>query len=78
MCLQELRAPQSILECSAVNTPIISTDMGVANIILHTDSIYSDDYKLAKPNIQYANKSVQKYFLPEGLQEYRLLFENLK
>ena len=52
--------------------------MGVANIILHTDSIYSDDYKLAKPNIQYANKSVQKYFLPEGLQEYRLLFENLK
>ena len=70
--------PQSILECSAVNTPIISTDVGVANKILHTDSIYSDDYKLAKPNIQYANKSVQKYFLPEGLQEYRLLFENLK
>ena len=70
--------PQSILECSAVNTPIISTDVGIASKILHTESIYTDDYKLAKPNIQYANKSVQKYFLPEGLQEYRLLFENLK
>ena len=47
--------PQAILECAITKTPIISTDVGVASEVLHTESIFNmNNFEKAKPNIEVA------------------------
>ena len=49
--------PQAIIECATTKTPIISTDVGVASEILHSDSIYTlENFENAKPMVEYAYK----------------------
>ncbi len=70
--------PQSILECALSKTPIISTDVGVANQILSDKSIFTmEEYKNAKPNVEHAYREVQKYIIPEGFESFINFFEDV-
>ena len=68
--------PQSILECGVTNTPIISTDVGVASEILSPESIFDmSNYMSAEPNLEIAFKNSQKY---EMEKSFSLFHEMLK
>ena len=70
--------PQAILECAISKTPIISTDVGVASEILSLESIFNmDNFSTAKPNIEEAFKNVQKFTIPDGLENYRNFFKSI-
>ena len=70
--------PQSILECASTKTPLISTDVGIASEILHPSSIfYSEQYKKATPNVEYAYNNITKYFIPSGFEKFNKSIENL-
>ena len=69
--------PQAIVECALTKTPIISTRVGVAPLILAEDSIYStlDDYAAASSNVEHASKAVEKYKMANWLSEFNDIFE---
>ena len=70
--------PQAIVECGITKTPIISTNVGIAPEILHSDSIYEvDNYFDAEPNTLYAYNNVQKLLIPEGMDQFRKLFNHV-
>lgn len=70
--------PQSILECALSKTPIISTDVGVANQILSDKSIFTmKEYRNAKPNVEHAYREVQKYIIPKGFESFINFFEDV-
>ena len=70
--------PQSILESALSKTPIISTDVGVANQILSDKSIFTmEEYKNAKPNVEHAYREVQKYIIPKGFESFINFFEDV-
>ena len=70
--------PQAILECGITNTPIISTDVGVASEILSPKSIIDmENYSDAKPDIDYAYKESQQFTIPEGFKRYREMFRKV-
>ena len=56
-------------------TPIISTDVGIANKILSKESIFEyENFNDAKPNIDVAYNNVQKYQIPNGFSFFEELF----
>lgn len=68
--------PQQILECATVKTPVISTDVGIADQILSKKSIYTfEKFKNATPDVDYAYKNAQKYFIPNGFRYFEEMFE---
>lgn len=69
--------PQAILECALTKTPIISTDVGIANEILSSDSIFNmNNFLEATPNIGHAFEKVQKFLIPYGFEKfYKILKE---
>ncbi len=68
--------PQSILEAAATKTPLISTNVGIADKILNKSSIFDmENYMKAKPDVEYSYKNVKKYFVPEGLKSFYDMFE---
>jgi len=70
--------PQSILECSLIKTPIISTDVGIASEILDKSSIFDmSNFKKAQPNIDVALKNVEKYKIPSGFKEFNNMFRDI-
>ena len=70
--------PQSILESALTNTPIISTDVGIASEILHKDAIFNmDNYKKSKANNNYALKNSEKYIIPAGFDKYFQMFKEV-
>ena len=70
--------PQSILECALSKTPIISTDVGIANQVLSDKSIFTmEEYKNSKPNAEHAYREVQKYVIPEGFKSFINFFEEV-
>jgi len=63
--------PQAIVECAATRTPIVSTDVGVASVVLAPESIFTPgEITEARPNIDYAYNQVQKYFIPSGFDSF--------
>ena len=56
--------PRSIYEASITKTPIISTDVGVASLILDEKSIFDkndyESYKLCRPNVEYAFNKINQ------------------
>ena len=70
--------PQSVVECGLTKTPIISTRVGIAEEILPAKSLFDmDNFKNAKPDVDFAyNKSLQ-YTIPEGFKEFKRLFRSL-
>lgn len=73
--------PQSILECAMTKTPIISTNVGVAEHVLHPDSISKEisGHSLIQccPNVEYAYEKVKKLKAPNGFNAFRKKLEEL-
>lgn len=70
--------PQSIMECAASLTPIISTNVGIAEDILNKNSIFSlDNFTNGIPDIEFARKNVEKYFIPNGFIQFKKLFSEI-
>ncbi len=70
--------PQSIAECALTKTPIISTDVGIASEILSEESIFNmGNFLDAKPNIDYAYNSIEKYKIPNGFEKFNEMFNSL-
>jgi hypothetical protein len=65
--------PQAIVECAVTETPIVSYDVGIAKDILAPESILpvGSDLTTASPNVAFARKAVQKYLMPNGMDEFR-------
>ncbi len=60
--------PQSIFECALTKTPIISTDVGAAKMILSEKSIYvPGDRGIAIADVDYAFSSVQEFTIDRGM-----------
>ena len=57
--------PRAILEASAAKTPIISTNVGISELVLHEESIYDmnnpTSYRSAITNIDYAYEKTCEY-----------------
>ena len=63
--------PQAILECAITNTPVISTDVGIASEILSKNSIYNmETFKDASPDTVKAFNNVSKLTLPQGMDTF--------
>tara|TARA_B100001113_G_scaffold183720_1_gene150555 strand:- start:163 stop:1095 length:933 start_codon:yes stop_codon:yes gene_type:complete len=70
--------PQAILECGITNTPIISTDVGVASEILSKDSIFvMNNFKNAKPNPEFAYKNAKKFTSMKGNNQFITMFNEI-
>ncbi|MAT48850.1 MAG: hypothetical protein CMA27_03360 [Euryarchaeota archaeon] len=70
--------PAAIMECGLNKTPLISTDVGIASEVLDRMSIFDmNNFHKAKPNPDYAYKSVQKYKIPHGFQKFNNLLEDI-
>ena len=72
--------PQAIVECALTKTPILSTNVGIADLILDKESIYDFNHIVnlkAKPNVDVAYKNVQKYKMPDGFKPFNDRFSNL-
>jgi len=70
--------PQAIVECACTETPIISTDVGVASLILPEHSIFKPGTSLsAQPDVEYAKNAVQKYLMPVGFEPYMTKFKEI-
>ena len=70
--------PQSIVESAITRTPIISTDVGIASEILHEDSLFNmKNFTMAKPDVEYALNSVQKYLITNYFDNFLELFEEI-
>lgn len=66
--------PRSILECGIAKIPLISTDVGISELILSNESIYDVNnfitYKNAKPNIEYAYEKSYEYRIEYYTNEF--------
>ena len=70
--------PQSIMECALTKTPIISTNVGIANQVLSSESIYDmNNFMSAKPNTDIAYKNVQEFIIPQGFVRFNKFFGSL-
>tara|TARA_Y100001970_G_C14204639_1_gene843212 strand:+ start:1365 stop:2240 length:876 start_codon:yes stop_codon:yes gene_type:complete len=70
--------PQAIVECGITRTPIISTDVGLASEILHQNSIFNmENFKDAKPEIDFAYKNSLQLKIPHGFNEFLEVFNSL-
>jgi len=70
--------PQAIVECGITRTPIISTDVGIASEILHQNSIFNmENFKDAKPEIDFAYKNSMQLKIPHGFNEFLKVFNSL-
>ena len=66
------------MEAAASKTPVISTNVGIADKILNAKSIYQmSNFERAEPDVEYAHENVKKYFVPEWYKQFFLLFEKL-
>lgn len=69
--------PQSIVECAAMEVPIVSTDVGLATRILAPESVGSNLLEL-RPNVVHARNSVQDLFISNGgMDPFREMLENI-
>ena len=73
--------PQALVECGQTKTPIISSNVGIAEEILSPESIFDfnnlNTFKNARPNIEYAYKKSSLLKIPEGLEGYIDMFKEV-
>ena len=64
--------PRAIMECGLTKTPIISTDVGIASLILPTKSIYDMNnyktYRDAVPDTEHAYEESRKYTIQKHME----------
>ncbi len=68
--------PQAVPECAITQTPIISTDVGLACEILSPESVNDDLFK-AVPNVKYALQEVEQYKMEYQFEKFIELFKTL-
>ncbi len=73
--------PQAIVECGLNKTPIISTDVGIADQILSSKSIFDfndlNSFKTSIPDVNYAFNNALKLTIPSGMQAYVNMFKEV-
>lgn len=72
--------PQSIVECGITKTPIISSNVGIAEQILSKESIFDIrklNYSEARPNIEIAYKNSKELEITKIMKNYRKMFADL-
>ena len=70
--------PQAILECGITETPILSTDVGIASEILSPESIFTmSNFQDAKPNIDWALKKTKKHTIPNSFENFKKMFHSI-
>jgi glycosyltransferase involved in cell wall biosynthesis len=66
--------PRAILEASVAKTPIISTNVGISELVLHEESIYDMNnllsYRLAVANIDYAYEKACEYSIDNYMNTF--------
>lgn len=74
--------PRAIMECAILQIPIISTNVGIADLILPQESIYDANnflsYRNAKPDVKYAYEKVVYYEIKNYLSVFidKILYTN--
>ena len=66
--------PQAIVECAAMNVPVVSTPVGLAPEILAPESVGPDVTTLV-PNVVHARSRVGRLLMPGGLAPFHDLFD---
>ena len=71
--------PRAINECSLVQTPLLSTQVGISELICHPDSLFDmnkpNSILDCKTNIEYNYNKVQEYTISKYMNEFnRILF----
>lgn len=70
--------PQAIPECALTNTPIVSTDVGMAREFLNSKSIYKQGKFLkAEPDLKYLINKTEKLIIPKGFDAFNEMFNSL-
>ncbi|MAH99425.1 MAG: hypothetical protein CMA12_08865 [Euryarchaeota archaeon] len=70
--------PQSIYECALTKTPIISTNVGIANEILSDESIFNmNEFSKASPNTKVAYNNVQKFIMDVSMPRFIKFMEKI-
>ena len=68
--------PQAIVECGLTKTPVLSTDVGIAQKILHPESIFNEDnFFEARTNVDYAYDKSIEMTIPFGMKEFINMFK---
>ena len=68
--------PQAIVECGLTKTPVLSTDVGIAQKILHPKSIFNEDnFFEARTNVDYAYDKSIEMTIPFGMKEFINMFK---
>jgi glycosyltransferase involved in cell wall biosynthesis len=66
--------PRSIIECGLAKAPIISTDVGISELILNKESIFDVNdfitYRSATPNVNYSYKKAKEYTISNYMQSF--------
>jgi glycosyltransferase involved in cell wall biosynthesis len=66
--------PRSIMECGLSKTPIISTDVGIASLIMNPEGIYDMNdiktYKNAEVDVEYVYEKTKKYSICNYMKEF--------
>ena len=71
--------PQAIVECGITKTPIISTDVGIADDILAEESIFNmDNFHEAVPSVEFAYTKSKELIIPKGFKDFINLFQSVK
>jgi len=74
--------PQAVLEASAMRTPIISTNVGMAMEVLSPNCIVDfDDDKVptmpTKEDIEFNYQNVQNFSIEKQIEKYKIMFEKV-
>lgn len=70
--------PQQILEAAITKTPIVSTNVGLADLFLSPESIYTlNEFSKARPNTEYAFNKIDRLLLPDGLEPFKNFFKQV-
>jgi glycosyltransferase involved in cell wall biosynthesis len=70
--------PQQILEAAITKTPIVSTNVGLADLFLSPESIYNlNEFSKARPNTEYAFNKIDRLLLPDGLKSFKNFFKQV-
>ncbi len=71
--------PQAIVECGITKTPIISTNVGIADDILAAKSIFNmENFDGAEPSVEFAYNKSKELIIPKGFEAFITLFKSVK
>lgn len=70
--------PFAILESGISKAPVISTDVGIAKLILSQESIFDmNNFNNARPNVSYAYKNALNHSIPNGMKPFLEMFQEV-